>query len=112
MNTRRNIFISIVTCIAMSMPAVADATTGRNWETVKSERTGSKQIVKEAEIEIRTTKGAIIVTTSKPVQIKVFTILGQLISSETLPAGTSQLTLGSHGIFIVKTGGLTCKVAL
>ena len=111
MRKLRNIIGLLVIGIALAMSAPAYCA-AKNWETLKSERADSKQIVKEAEIEIRTAKGAIIVTTSRPVQIKVFTILGQLVSNETLPAGTSQLTLGTHGIFIVKTGGLTCKVAL
>ena len=111
MRKLRNIIGLLIISIAFAMP-VPSYCAAKNWEALKSERADSKQIVKEAEIEIRTAKGAIIVTTSRPVQIKVFTILGQLVSNETLPAGTSQLTLGTHGIFIVKTGGLTCKVAL
>lgn len=85
----------------------------RNWELMKSApKTESKLVIKESEIEVRTGRGVIIVTTSHPVQIKVFSILGQVISQETLPVGTSQLQIGSHGVFIVKVGDLTCKVAL
>lgn len=84
----------------------------KNWEPLKSERVDAKQIIKEQEIEIRTAKGLIIASTTRPTQIKVFTILGQLVSNETLPAGTSQLSIPGHGIYIVKIGSLTCKVAL
>ena len=54
----------------------------------------------------------IIITTNHPVQVKVFTILGRLVSSETAPAGKSQLALPAHGVYIVKVGDLTCKVAV
>jgi len=72
----------------------------------------AKQVFRSSEIEVRAAKGAIYVTTSRPVQVKVFSILGQLVSQETIPAGTSRLALGSHGIFIVKIADVTCKVAL
>lgn len=82
------------------------------WETIKTERTDVKTVVKDAEVEIKATRGVIVVSSSRPVQIKVYTILGQLISRETLPAGTSQLSVAAHGVYIIKTGDLTCKVAL
>lgn len=72
----------------------------------------AKVVASANEIEIRTQNGAIIVSTNTPTQIKVFTILGQLISQENLPSGVSRLEIGTHGVFIVKVGGLTCKVAL
>ncbi|MDE6010728.1 MAG: T9SS type A sorting domain-containing protein [Muribaculaceae bacterium] len=82
------------------------------WETVKTENSEAKSVVKDTDIEILTARGVIVVTASKPVQVKVYTILGQLVSRETLPAGTSQLTVQAHGVYIIKSGDLTCKVAL
>lgn len=82
------------------------------WETSRTEHQDAKTVVKETDIEIRTGKGLIIVTSTRPVQIKVYTILGQLVSRENLPAGTSQLSVQAHGVYIIKSGELTCKVAL
>lgn len=86
----------------------------RNWESLKSnERLPQSRVVKQTvDIEVRSAGSRIIVTTSRPVQVRVFTILGQLISVENLPAGTSMLELNMHGVFIVKIGDTTCKVAL
>lgn len=84
----------------------------RTWEPLKTERTDTRLAARQGEVEIRFTRGVITVSTPRPVQIKVFTILGQLVSADTLPAGTSQLTVSSHGVYIVKTPDLTCKVAL
>ena len=63
-------------------------------------------------VEIFQRSGTIIIRTQRPVQVKVFTILGQLVSQATLPAGTSELRLGSRGIYMVKVGNITQKVAL
>lgn len=82
------------------------------WETVKIERSDAKSVVRETDIEIKSASGVIIVNTNRPVQIKVFTILGRLVNSETLPVGRSQLQLPTHGVYIVKVGDLTCKVAV
>lgn len=86
---------------------------GRVWELVRPEKVVEARVVaKDVEIEVRALNGSIYVTTAHQVQIKVFTILGQLVSQETLPAGTSQLNIGTHGVFIIKAGDFTCKVAL
>ncbi len=85
----------------------------KEWESIREEKVVDARVIAQTdEIELRTQKGAIIVTTIKPIEIKVFTILGQLVSQEKLPIGTSQLNIGSHGVYIVKVGELTCKVAL
>ena len=44
--------------------------------------------------------------------MKIFTILGRLVSSDSIPAGTSQFLLPAHGVYIVKIGDVTCKVAV
>lgn len=100
--------LTIATTIAIS-PVVAFA---KGWEQPRTERSDARHVVRDSDIEIKAARGVIIVTSSHAVQIKVFTILGQLISSETLPAGTHQLTVQAHGVYIVKAGDLTCKVAL
>jgi len=87
------------------------ATSG--WETTpRHEVRDAKSIVKDKEIEIMTLPSCIIVNTSHKIQIQVFTILGRLVSAETLQPGVSRLTVGAHGVYIVKAGELTCKVAI
>lgn len=63
-------------------------------------------------VEVFGRSGVITVRTTRTVQVKVFTILGQLVSQATLQPGTSELKVASRGIYMVKIGGLTQKVAL
>lgn len=93
----------------MSSPSMAAP---KGWEIVKEERADAKSVVRETELEIKSASGLIIINTNHAVQVKVFTILGRLVSSETVQAGRSQLQLPAHGVYIVKVGGLTCKVAV
>lgn len=99
--------ILIAALAAGVFPAAA-----RGWETVRSVREDAKMIVREPEVEIHAAPGVIQVSVTRPVQIKIFTILGRLVSSETLPQGMMQFKVPAHGVYIVKAGDLTCKVAV
>ena len=63
-------------------------------------------------IEIYGKDGYIVVRLPQKAQVKVFTILGQLVSQAELNAGTSMLKVNSRGIYIVKVGNVTQKVAM
>lgn len=63
-------------------------------------------------VEIFGSNGVITIRTSKRIQVRVFTILGQSVSVATLNPGVSELKVGSRGIYIVKIGNLTQKVPL
>lgn len=85
----------------------------RTWYTISTEQASdSKVVLRQTDVEVRSSRGAIIVTTSKPVQIKVYSILGQLVAQDTLQPGTFRMAINTHGIYIVKIGDLTCKVAV
>lgn len=103
---------SILLLSAMTMGSQPMQAAPKGWEAVRSERTDAKLMAKDTEIEIKAANGVIIVSTNHPASIKVFTILGRLVSSDSLPAGKSQLQLPVHGVYIVKVGDLTCKVAI
>lgn len=98
--------------LAASAAGISGHAQAKSWEPVKTERSDAKVVMRETEIEIKAASGVLFVSTSHPIQIKVFTILGRLVNAETLPAGKSQLPLPAHGVYIVKVGDLTCKVAV
>ena len=62
-------------------------------------------------VEIYQRSGAIIIKTQHAIQVKVFTILGQLVSQATLQPGASEIRL-NRGIYLVKVGNITQKVAI
>lgn len=97
--------------LMVGTPASASAT-GKGWEPAKSEYATAKTVIKETEFEIKAMPGVVIVNTNHPVQIKIFTILGRLVNSETLQPGVSRYNLPAHGVYIVKIGDITCKIAV
>ncbi len=63
-------------------------------------------------IEIYGSKGTITIVTTKRITVRVYTILGQMVSQAILQPGTSELRLGSRGIYLVRIGNMTHKVAI
>ena len=64
-------------------------------------------------IEIYGSNGTITIYTPKRITVRVYTILGQMVSQATLQRDTtSELRLGSRGIYLVRIGNITQKVAI
>ena len=63
-------------------------------------------------IEIYGSNGTITIVTPKRITVRVYTILGQVVSQATLSPGTSELRIGSRGIYLVRIGNITQKVAI
>ena len=63
-------------------------------------------------VELYGSNGVITIKTPRRITVRVFTILGQSVSQATLNPGISELRIGTRGIYIVKIGNLTQKVAL
>ncbi|MDE5814437.1 MAG: T9SS type A sorting domain-containing protein [Muribaculaceae bacterium] len=109
MTRRLRVFLAGAVFMAAALsPSLGIA---KGWEPVRADVSGLSSVAHDSDVEIRVSPGHVVVVASQSVQIKVFTILGQVVSSETLPAGTSRLQL-SHGVYIVKVGDLTCKIAV
>jgi len=63
-------------------------------------------------IDISVRDGAIYITTQRQVNVKVLTILGQLISQQNIQPGTSRLKISARGIYILKVGSVTKRVTI
>ncbi len=104
--------IALMMAIASAVAANSTPANTSAWEPVRQEVRDAKSVVKDDDIEIFTMPSCIIVNSSKKIQIRVFTILGRLVSEDTLQPGVSRLSVGAHGVYIIKAGELTCKVAV
>lgn len=63
-------------------------------------------------IELYSSQGKLVIKTPVKTTVRVLTILGQTISQAVVEPGTFELNLNTHGIFIVKVGDYTLRVAL
>ena len=98
------LIIAVMCCICIGENAASA------WE-----RTGGKINTERIEgdsPEIRVNEGYVYVTTSRTITVKVFSILGQLISQETIQPGISRFRLPSRGIYILKAGAITKRITI
>ena len=70
------------------------------------------QTIESEQIDIAVKDGWIYITTQKPIQIKIFNILGQIISSDTIQPGTHRIHMSSRGIYILRAGNVTRRVTI
>lgn len=63
-------------------------------------------------IETNVRDGFLFVTVQRPVAIRLYSILGQLISQQTLQPGTTRLRVPGRGVYILKAGTLTRRIII
>ena len=100
-------------CLAIAIIASAgNFMAAQSWIPLRTETTATKTIMKDTDTEVLTLPSVIMLNISQTSKVEVFTILGRLLSSETLHPGSYEFQVEAHGIYIVKIGDLTCKVAI
>lgn len=83
------------------------------WEEVTSPAPSvTREIGQETETEIVVRDGYIYLWSDKPVTVKLFSILGQLISQDTVKPGLHRIRLTSRGIYILRAGTTTRRITL
>lgn len=100
--------LAVITLLAASG---APLSAQKNWEEMERAEIVSERVDGEV-LDIQVKDGYVYVTTSRPVTVKIFSILGQLISQKTIPAGTSRTYISSRGIYILKVGSVTKRVTI
>ncbi|MBP5687651.1 MAG: T9SS type A sorting domain-containing protein [Muribaculaceae bacterium] len=107
----RKLIVILTLVFSLAISSIASGKV--QWREVSGEIQGKSLTDARASdgVEIYQRSGAITIKTQHTIQVKVFTILGLLVSQATLPPGTSELRL-NRGIYLVKIGNITQKVAI
>ncbi len=104
-------WLAILLTVAM-LGAVSPASAAApQWEAVQLASTGAPASDQD-KIEVMVRDGYIYVYTPHAVEVKVMSIVGQLISEKNLPAGVSRLRISARGIYILKAGDITLRVTV
>lgn len=56
--------------------------------------------------------GIVLISCDRPVCVKVYSILGQLITQKQMQAGTVRLNMDARGIYILKADNATRRISL
>lgn len=98
-------------CILLAIVAmVADA--APSWEKIASGSSEMIENVNAERIDVRVSEGNIILLLNSAAQVKVFTILGQLVAQQQLEAGVWRLPIPARGIYILKVGSVTRRITI
>ncbi|MBE6310400.1 MAG: T9SS type A sorting domain-containing protein [Bacteroidales bacterium] len=109
---------SLITSVGLFLASICFAgnvVAQSQWREIATEtaiNNNAESRISIESVEIYSKDGHIIVQLPHKAQVKVFTILGQLVSQAELNSGTSMLKMNSRGIYIVKVGNVTQKVAI
>ena len=104
------VFFALVFSGFVLPTAVAQTTMEKEIWRIDDNR--QNEPVQEATIEVSSKDGSIYIRTQRKVQVKVSTILGQIVTDRTINPGLSELKIGVRGIYLVKIEGQTQKIAL
>lgn len=106
------VIISLLLAALCCSPRIFAQNHEMGWHEAKNITGNFKAVSTHPDIEVFSAPNVIMVKVNHGVDIRVFSILGKLISEERLEPGIYQFTIESHGIYIVKTSETSCKLAI
>lgn len=101
--------LAILTALLLNLSLSAAAPA---WEDVNAPAVPVTEHLDAENISIAVKDGYLYVTASATVEIRIFSILGQLISKNTLQPGTWRLKLPAKGIYVLKAGTTTRRITI
>lgn len=103
-------WLTILLTVAMLGASTPASAAAPQWEAVQLASAGAP--ADQDKIDVMVRDGYIYVYTPRAVEVKVMSIVGQLISEKNLPAGVSRLRITARGIYILKAGDVTLRVTV
>ncbi len=104
----------LLTILVVTICAIAASSATPRWEGVDMPvpELSADSRDSDSNIDVSVKDGYVYVATPRKVTVKLFTILGQLISEATLDAGTHRLRISARGVYILKAGTSTRRVTI
>lgn len=103
----------LLAILIVALAAMSSVGSSPRWEAVEVPgRIFTEQRLEPDWTDVAVRDNAIYILSNRQVNVKVFTILGQLVSQETIPAGVHRLQMKAKGIYILKIGTTTRRVTI
>lgn len=113
MDVSRRRLAGLLGAVLLSLVAgICNAGVVSSWEKVAQIHDETVETVNQDFVAVDVDDGYLYVALGKTSTVKVFTILGQLVSEQKLESGTWRIKLPDRGIYILKAGSQTCRVTL
>lgn len=62
------------------------------------------------ETEVR--DGFVFITVSRPMTVRIYSILGQLVAQQSVTPGVTRIRLSARGVYIIKAGSITRRITV
>lgn len=102
----------LLVCLCVGLAGVIMSAGDRSWEEIQHEQSTHVDRAEIEQIEVLVKDGYVYINTPRKVTVKIFSILGQLISQEEIPAGNYRMRIASRGIYILKAGPITRRITI
>ena len=100
------LFIAVLSAMAL----IAEA--APVWEKVGGVNAELVEQSSGEGFDVKVVDGAIVLTVARQSNVKLFTILGQLVAEKQLEPGVWRFPLSARGIYILKTGSATRRITI
>lgn len=99
--------------MTLMLSAALGAGAAATWEEVNAPSPAVVQSIgQDSDLDVVVRDGYIYLWCEKTVTVKLFSILGQQISQETLKPGLHRIRMASRGIYILRTGTTTRRITI
>ena len=112
MSVRRQFLCFLLAVFCCCVVGAFEQAPSRHWQEAKTISGNFKAVSALPDLEIFSAPNIVMIKVNKTTEVRIFTILGKLISSQRLEPGIFEYKLDAHGIYIIKTEDSSCKVAL
>ena len=83
-----------------------------HWESLDTPVNRAIEMISTEQAKVGSADKCIYIAVEQKVEVKVFTILGQMVITQTLEPGVYRLPITSRGIYIVKIGSATHRIII
>lgn len=103
-----------VAAVAAALTACVFASAGVYARSEDAEQPVEQTSIRDREEapEVSVSGLTITIQTQKPVEVSVYSLLGQLVAHTRAQVGSTRISVASHGIYIVKAGDKTFKISV
>lgn len=92
--------------------SAASVSAAPGWEKIASAKEEITETIAQDGVDVKVVDGAIWLRLTTKSNVKVFTILGQLVADQQIEAGLWRLPLTARGIYILKIGSVTRRITI
>ena len=110
MKRQTRILRTFILAVAATLALLTDAAPA--WEKVGAVTAELSDATSSESVDVKIVENAIVLTLSQKTNVKLFTILGQLVDEKQLDAGTWRFPLSARGIYILKAGSVTRRITI